>query len=147
MAFFNAGNYGGTTPSGAVWPGAQNNLEEIDLIEMSGGGSLGSSSSLNFHTASTYTASGVPASLSATDLSLAYHVYTYLITQNTLQVWIDGISAVATPATVQQVSAQWTDPQYLSFQFGAKTGAVIPTTAAGTPSDMMIDYVRIWTVS
>jgi hypothetical protein len=28
--------------------------------------------------------------------------------------------------------------------FGALLGADIPTTATGTPNDLMIDYVRIW---
>lgn len=144
----NAGQYFSSAhPTGADWPGGQNYLSEIDLIEWSGGGSLGSSGAFDLHAGSTYAGgagSGIPASLQATDLSLAYHTYTYLFTATTITIWVDGILVTNATPTAAQMAAQTAYPLYLLFNFQANTGASLPTTANSTPSDMMIDYVRVW---
>jgi hypothetical protein len=140
----NAGNYGGTNPSGAAWPGGQTYNEEIDLHE-SGQGSLGSSYVFHFHAASEYGGmSSNPSSMQNTDMSLAYHTYTYYFTSTFIQLWVDGIPVTGITPSTSQISAQWKYPQYLMFSPQAKSGATYPTSLTGQPNDMMINYVRVW---
>jgi len=133
----NAGNYNG---------GGESYSEEVDLLEGLGNGSNGSNLELHLHAASAYGGvSVVPASDKNEDFSLAYHEYTYVFSTTKIECYSDGtlVPAVAPPST--DVTPQWTVPQYLMLAFQATAGATRPTSATGTPNDLMIDYVRIWT--
>jgi hypothetical protein len=133
----NAGNYNG---------GGESYSEEVDLLEGLGNGSNGSNLQLHLHAASSYGGvSIVPSSEQSTDFSLAYHTYTFYFSTTQIQCWSDGTSVPGVAPSATQVGAQWTVPQYLMLAFQATTGAVLPTKATGTPNDLMIDYVRIWT--
>jgi hypothetical protein len=134
----NAGNYNG---------GGQSYSEEVDFLEGLGNGSTGKNLEFHLHAASEYGSgnSVVPASAQSTDFSLAYHTYTFSLSTSAIQCWSDGTLVPTVSPSATQVSAQWSSPQYLMLAFQATTGAVLPTSATGQPSDLMLDYVRIWT--
>ncbi|MHB1846029.1 MAG: hypothetical protein ACYCWW_14480, partial [Deltaproteobacteria bacterium] len=135
-----AGNYG---------CGGQSYTEEVDFLEGLGNGSLGSNLELHLHAASSYGGGilVVPPSGQGTDYSLGYHTWTFLLTPSQIQCWCDGQLVSGVSPSSAQVAAQWAVPQYLMLAFQATSGATEPTSATGTPNDLMLDYVRIWTVN
>ncbi len=142
----NAGNYTPEAkPSGADWPGGSRYLEEIDLIEFYDYGATGGQGRFHLHQASEYGGmSSVPADLHDTDLSAAYHTYTYAFTPTTVQLWVDGKPVPEVAPSADLVAPQWQYPQYLMLCFQAVPGAKYPTSGTSAPNDMMIDYVRVW---
>lgn len=142
----NAGNYGTSgNPSGSAWPGGANYSEEIDLTEWYDKGSLGSNGDFHLHSASEYGGvNSIPGSMQNTDMSLAYHIYTYEFTPTTIQLWVDGIPVSGITPSSAQLQAQWAYPQYLMIAFQAYSGVKYPSSATGQPNDMMINYVRVW---
>lgn len=135
----NAGNYNG---------GGQSYSEEVDLLEGLGNGSEGQNLEFHLHAASEYGGVRVvPSSEQNTDFSLAYHTYTFSFSTTKIQCWSDGTLVPGVNPTSAEVSAQWGVPQYLMLAFQATAGAAQPTSAAGTPNDLMLDYVRIWTAN
>jgi hypothetical protein len=133
----NAGNYG---------CGGQSYSEEVDFLEGLGNGSNGSNLQFHLHAASSYGGvSIVPQSDQGLDYSLAYHVWTFELSPTQIQEWCDSTLVTSVAPTSGQVSVQWATPQYLMLAFQANAGADFPTSATGSPNDLMIDYVRIWT--
>lgn len=138
----NAGDYGGYGTTN--WPGGETYSEEVDLLEGLDGGTLGSNMQLHLHAASSYgPASVVQSSEQSTDMSLAYYNYTYYISATNITVYNNGQFVFTVPSSY--VKPQWSYPQYLMIAFQAdNTNAIYPTTASGTPNDMMISSVKIW---
>lgn len=142
----NAGNYGsGGNPSGSTWPGGTTYSEEIDLAEWYETGSLGNHGIFHLHSATEYGGmSSIPSSLQNTDMSLAYHTYTYEFTANSIQIWVDGMPVSGVDPTAAQLEAEWKYPQYLMIGFSTYPGVDNPTSATGQPNDLMVNYVRVW---
>lgn len=138
---------GGNFNGGADWPGGENYLSEVDDAEWyDGGGMTGAHGKYNLHQASSSPINGdssVAASLASTDLSLAFHTYTFEFTPTTITAWTDGTMAANFPDSSGAVASQWAPgPQFLMvFLQSQKTNP--PNTSAG--NDMMIDYVRVFT--
>jgi hypothetical protein len=132
----NAGNYGN---------GGESYTEEVDFPEGLGNGSNGSNLEFHLHAASEYGGvSVVPPSDKGVDYSLAYHTYTFSLSQTEIQCWSDGALVSDVNPGSALVSPQWAVPQYLMLSFQATAGAVYPTSANNAPTDLMLDYVRIW---
>jgi hypothetical protein len=127
----NAGNYGS---NGSSFPGGTLYSEEIDVWEWDPLGALGSDARFHLHSASEYGVPGAPSSMASTDLSLAYHTYTFWSDGNTLKTWVDGVLVSTVTPTTGNVQAQWANPQYLMIAFQALAGAVIPT--GNTPPNL-----------
>jgi len=137
----NAGNYG----NGSVWPGGTKYSEEIDLAEWYESGSLGANGKFHYHANSEFGGmSSLPSSMQNTDVSLDYHTYTYEFTPTATQIWVDGFPASGVNPTAAQTQVQWKYPQYLMLTFQAYANPKYPSSATGQPSDMMIDYVRVY---
>ncbi len=137
----NAGNYS----NGSSWPGGTKYSEEIDLAEWYETGSLGSNGKFHYHANSEYGGmSSLPGSMQNTDVSLAYHTYTYEFNPTQTLLWVDGMPVTGVSPTTAQTQAQWKYPQYLMLTFQAYANPKYPSSATGQPSDMMIDYVRVF---
>jgi hypothetical protein len=134
----NAGNYNG---------GGQNYKEEVDLLEGLGNGARGGNLEFHLHAASEFGNGAsvlvVPAATAHADVSVDYHVWTFYLAKDQIHAWFDGTALPLDPPH-SLVSPQWAIPQYLMLAFQATAGATVPTTANGTPNDLMLDYVRVF---
>jgi hypothetical protein len=135
----NAGNYNG---------GGQAYQEEVDLLEgLDGNGARGANLKFHLHKASEFGNSTevlvVPPALAAADVSLGYHVWTFYLSTTEIRAWFDGTQLAIDPSQ-SLVSPQWTTPQYLMLAFQAEAPAIVPTSATGSPNDLMLDYVRVF---
>jgi beta-glucanase (GH16 family) len=79
----------------------------------------------------------------ATDLSLAFHVYTLELSTHALTFYLDGTQrwTYTNAANIARVLSPAPLYVLLNMQFGGAAGN--PTGAV--PADMVIDYVRAWT--
>jgi hypothetical protein len=83
-------------------------------------------------------------SLYDTDMSLAYHTYTYALSESAVSVYCD--SQFIFTENSSDVPMEWQWGQYLMIEGQSqKTGANPPNTTAAGNNDMMVDYVRVWT--
>jgi len=141
----NSGNFSG----GADYPGGTGYQAEIDFIEWFTGqgpdGQYGKFDLQVFVSAEQHKqAPSVPMSLYTTDMSLAFHTYTYVLSDTAVSVYCDG-QFVFTESS-SDVPMEWQWGQYLMIEGQSqKTGANPPNTTAAGNNDMMVDYVRVWT--
>jgi hypothetical protein len=107
-------------------------------------------------------AQAIPDQFANTDMSLEFHTYTVAFTAaDSLTLYVDGIQTPGFPLTSSSVAANQIYPFFLiialqSHQLNRSLPDYSPTvevtsnppdtTAAGN-NDMMIDYVRVWSMS
>lgn len=141
----NSGNFSG----GADYPGGTGYKAEIDFIEwftaQGPDGQYGKFDLQVFVSAEQHKqAPSVPMSLYDTDMSLAYHTYTYALSASAVSVYCD--SQFIFTENSSDVPMEWQWGQYLMIEGQSqKTGANPPNTTAAGNTDMMVDYVRVWT--
>jgi hypothetical protein len=142
--FTNAGNYSG----GASFPGGSGFHAEFDMWEWppGAGGSLGSESAFHLHGAAEFNGGrAIPSgTLQTTDMSLGFHTYTFWSDGSTLKTWVDGVQTAVNPST-PDVQAEFAFPQHFLVEFAmASGGAPTLPTGSGGRTDLIIDYVRVF---
>jgi hypothetical protein len=141
----NSGNFSG----GADYPGGTGYQAEIDFIEWFTGqgpdGQYGKFDLQVFISAEQHKqAPSVPTSLYNTDMSLAFHTYTYALSESAVSVYCDGQFVFTENSS--DVPMEWQWGQYLMIEGQSqKSGANPPNTTAAGNTDMMVDYARVWT--
>ena len=142
IGYYNCGNC--TTPG---YPDSGYH-EEIDVWEERAIGTTTNSngSAYHFHLEAASAYSGgdtIPSALANTDMSLAFHKYTFEVTYSTMTCYVDGLLCNSVTPTVAECEAQWSTPQYLNLLFQILSGYVPTGTSGATP--WVIQYVRVFT--